>query len=104
MARNAIVKYAFKTQGLGLALGKFQGKVDKLSHRLNATDAALAASQKANKGLLNHNREIRMRIVDCERQGLNNFQYLRRFQLEIKTSKAYAIDDIGKFGIGTIST
>ena len=88
LRKDAIVEYAFKAQGLGLALGKLQVKVNKLSHRLNATEAALAASQKANEGLLNHNQEIRTRIVDCKRQGLNNSQYLQRFQLEVNTSKA----------------
>ena len=87
LGKDAIVEYAFKAQGLGLAIGKLQGKVDELSHRLNATESALAASHKANEDLLNNNREIRTRLVDCERQGLNNAQYLRRFQLEINTSK-----------------
>ena len=87
LGKDAIVEYAFKAHRLGLALGKLQGKVDKLSNRLNATEATLAASHKANEDLRNHNQEICTRIVDCERQGLNKSQYLRRFQLEINTSK-----------------
>ena len=84
LGKKEVIDYLFKRDTLSAALTSLAGAFDKLSKRLETSEAKVAVLTSSNQQLNEKCSSLEKRLIAVERSATNSAQYLRRRQIEIK--------------------
>ena len=83
LGKKEVIDYLFKRDTLSAALSSLAGAFDKLSKRLELSEAKVAVLTSSNQQLNEKCSSLEKRLTAVERSATNSAQYLRRRQIEI---------------------
>jgi hypothetical protein len=84
LGKEEIVSFALRMSNIAVQLKDLASTITQLTERLQKTEGELAISINVSKLLTERTNALEKRIIDNERVTINNGQYLRNRQLEIK--------------------
>ena len=84
LTKDDIIKYALKVSGIGSQVESLSKKFDELHLRLEKSESEVAIIKNVNTRLLERIETLEGKILANERVNVNNSQYLRNRQIEIK--------------------
>ena len=83
LGMKEVIDYLFKSDTLSAALSSLVGAFDKLSKRLEISEAKVAVLTSSNQQLNDKCSSLEKRLIAVECSATNSAQYLQRRQIEI---------------------